>query len=108
MSDTTTDPFLFQEEENDFNLKEALYKYLVHWKWFVLSITLALIPAYILKKQEILIYNTQARILIKDDKKGMVQDGMLKGMDIFPSNKVVDNEKEILESYFLMEQVVKS
>ena len=98
-----TDPFFFQqEEENDFNLKELLYKYLAYWKWFALSFIIALAAAFIYLKYQTPVYNIQSSILIKDDKKGLGQDDMLKQLDIFSSNKVVDNEIEILKSYTLM------
>ena len=29
---------MIEEKENTINLKEELFKYLVHWRWFVLSV----------------------------------------------------------------------
>lgn len=108
MSNNPTDPFLFQEEEqNDFNFKEVLYQYLAYWKWFALSFILAIICAFFFLKYQTPQYKIQSSILIKDEKKGMGQDAMLKELDLFSSNKVVDNEIEILKSYTLMEKVVK-
>ena len=107
MSTTPVDPFFFQqEEENDFNLKELLYKYLAYWKWFTLSFVIALLGAFVYLLYQTPVYNIQSSILIKDEKKGLGQDAMLKELDIFSSNKVVDNEIEILKSYTLMEKVV--
>lgn len=107
MSQTPIDPFFFQqEEENDFNLKELLYKYLAYWKWFAVSFVIALLAAFIYLKYQTPVYNIQSSILIKDEKKGLGQDDMLKQLDMFSANKVVDNEIEILKSYTLMEKVV--
>ncbi|WP_026897759.1 GumC family protein [Daejeonella oryzae] len=107
MSQTPSDPFFFQqEEETDFNLKELLFKYLAYWKWFVVSLVIALLAAFIYLKYQTPVYNVQTSILIKDEKKGLGQDDMLKQLDMFSANKVVDNEIEILKSFTLMEKVV--
>ena len=107
MSQAPIDPFFYQqEEENDFNLKELLYRYLAYWKWFAVSFLIALSSAFIYLRYQTPVYNIQSSILIKDEKKGLGQDAMLKELDIFSSNKVVDNEIEILKSYTLMEKVV--
>ncbi|NEU10259.1 polysaccharide biosynthesis tyrosine autokinase [Flavihumibacter sp. R14] len=101
------DPFFFaQEEESDFNLKELLYKYLYYWKWFVLSLTIAIAAAFVYLRYQTPVYKIQGSILIKDEKKGLGQDAMMKELNLFSSNKVVDNEIEILRSYTLMEKVV--
>ena len=107
MSQNPIDPFFYQqEEENDFNLKELLSKYLAYWKWFAVSFVIALCAAFVYLRYQTPVYNIQSSILIKDEKKGLGQDAMLKELDIFSSNKVVDNEIEILKSYTLMEKVV--
>lgn len=107
MNNLPADPFFFQEEENDFNLKEVLYKYLSYWKWFAISLFLALVAAFVYLKYQVPVYKVHSSILIKDEKKGLGGDDMLKELNLFSSNKVVDNEIEILKSYNLMERVVK-
>jgi capsular polysaccharide biosynthesis protein len=106
---TQNEQFIFQEEEQEpFNLKEVVFKYIVHWKWFVLSFLLALVGAFFYLKYQTPLYNIQSSILVKDEKKGTGgQDDLLKQLDIFGSSKVVDNEIEILKSFTLMEKVVK-
>lgn len=107
MNNLPADPFFFQEEENDFNLKEVIYKYLSYWKWFAISLFLALVAAFVYLKYQVPVYKVHSSILIKDEKKGLGGDDMLKELNLFSSNKVVDNEIEILKSYNLMERVVK-
>lgn len=105
MSQAPQDPiFSQQEEESDFNLKELLYKYLSYWKWFLLSLTIALCAAFVYLRYQTPVYSIKSSILIKDEEKG--PDAMLKELDLFSSNKVIDNEIEILKSYTLMEKVV--
>ena len=104
------DDYFFQEENDKipFDLKKTLYKYLAYWKWFFVSLSLSLSFAFLYLKFQTPEFNIHTSILIKDEKKGLGQDDMLKQLDIFSSNKVVDNEIEILKSFSLMEKVVKS
>jgi len=106
---TPTTPNTFEEEAQEpFNIKEVVYKYIVYWKWFLLSLILALSCAFVYLKMKTPLYRIQASILLKDQQKGDGNDPMMKTFDIFSSDKIVDNEIEILKSYTLMEKVVKA
>lgn len=98
----------FNDDESDFNLKELIQKYLSYWKWFLLSIIIAISSAFVYLQFQTPVYKVQSSLLIKDERKGLGQDDMLSELNIFSSNKVVDNEIEILKSYTLMERVVKN
>jgi len=88
------------------DLRSVLMRYLRYWKWFVLSLVVALVGAYVYLLFQQPIYKVQASLLIKDEKKGISEDNILKEMDIFAPKKVVENEIEVLKSYTLMERVV--
>jgi capsular exopolysaccharide synthesis family protein len=106
---TPTTPNTFEEEAQEpFNIKEVVYKYIVYWKWFLLSLVLALSCAFVYLKMKTPLFRIQASILLKDQQKGDGNDPMMKTFDIFSSDKIVDNEIEILKSYTLMEKVVKA
>ena len=106
---TPTTPNTFEEEAQEpFNIKEVVYKYIVYWKWFLLSLILALSCAFVYLKMKTPLFRIQASILLKDQQKGDGNDPMMKTFDIFSSDKIVDNEIEILKSYTLMEKVVKA
>jgi tyrosine-protein kinase Etk/Wzc len=111
MSKDPFDTSLAQDlnEEPQFHLRDFVYKYLTYWKWFILSITVALILGYIFLKFQTPIFSIHSSILVKDQQKGLGEESdMMKQMDIFSSNKVVDNEIQILTSYTLMKEVVDS
>lgn len=109
MTPSQFDPlFTPQKEQQDFNLKAAVLKYLAYWKWFTVSFILAGSAAFLFLNYQTPEYRIQASILLKDEKKGLGQDDILKQLDIFSSNKVVENEIEILRSFTLMEKVVRS
>ncbi|MCX6218967.1 tyrosine-protein kinase family protein [Spirosoma sp.] len=99
-------PYQEYEAENSPNLRLILMRYARHWKWFVLSLILAGAGAYVYIKYQTPIYKIQTSLLIKDDKKGLSEDNILKEMDIFTPKKVVENEMEILKSFAMMNKVV--
>jgi len=106
MNKETFDPYFFEEEKNDTNIKEATFKHLSYWKWFTCSFVLALIIAFFYLKFQTPEYNIQSSIQIKEDKKDAGQDDLIKQLNMFTSEKAVDNEIEVLKSFTLMDKVV--
>ena len=101
----------FDEEYNtNFDLKEFLNKYLIHWYWFVLASCIGLLVAYLYLRYTTPQYQSTTTILVKDDKKG----GMLSELSAFADlgmgggmKSNLDNEIEILRSRTLVESTVK-
>ncbi|MCC7303403.1 MAG: polysaccharide biosynthesis tyrosine autokinase [Bacteroidia bacterium] len=98
--------FQGEREEEPVNLRELVFRYLAYWKWFVVSVIACVFCGYVYLRYSPVKYSIKASILVKDEKKGIGQDAMLKELDIFGSNKVVENEMEILRSFTLMSKVV--
>ncbi|MDQ5928870.1 MAG: tyrosine-protein kinase Etk/Wzc [Bacteroidota bacterium] len=99
-----------EDEINDVNLREQLDKYIIHWKWFVLSALLCVVLAFLYLRYTTPSYEASTSILVKDEKKG----GMLSELSAFSdlglgggSINNVDNEIEILKSRTLIESTVK-
>ncbi|GAB3804775.1 polysaccharide biosynthesis tyrosine autokinase [Spirosoma humi] len=99
-------PYQAYEVEPQPNLRAMLMRYVRNWPWFVVSLVLALGAAYVYLLYQPPGYKVKASLLIKDEKKGMGGESMLKELDIFTPSKVVENEVEILKSYTLMDRVV--
>lgn len=99
------------EEEDSINLKAILNKLLDKWIWFLLSIVICIIIAFLYTRYTAPVYQISAKILVNDDEKGGglgKQSGMLMDLGgILGSKNSVDNEAEILKTRFLMEQVVR-
>ncbi|MFV5685823.1 GumC family protein [Flavobacterium sp. GB2R13] len=98
------------DQENDFQLKEVLDKYIVHWQWFLICACISLFLAFLYLRYTIPQYQATTTILVKDDKKG----GMLSELSAFADlgmggglKSNVDNEVEILKSRTLVESTVK-
>ena len=98
--------------EEEFNIQEFLFRYLIYWPWFVASVVICVACAFGYLKIATPIYNVSATVLIKDESKGggatmaseMEKMG-LGGMMTSASN--VDNEIEVLKSKSLALEVVE-
>ncbi|WP_128547764.1 GumC family protein [Larkinella soli] len=93
-------------EVKNASAQAVLMRHLSHWPWFLLSIGAALIGASIYTLYQQPVYKVQASLLIKDDKKGLSEESVLKELSIFTPKKVVENEIEILRSRTLMTDIV--
>ena len=51
------------------NIRAEIEKYLIHWKWFVLGVFVALFVAFLNLRYSTPQYKASGVILIKDDKK---------------------------------------
>ena len=97
------------EEQIDF--RTLLFKYIIHWPWFVGAVLLCLVGAWFYLHWATPIYNISATVLIKDEKKGggsgvssELEDMGLSGL--MTSSKNIDNELEVLRSKTLVKEVV--
>ncbi|WP_447636147.1 GumC family protein [Flavobacterium microcysteis] len=97
-----------ENHESDFNIREQVEKYLVHWKWFVLSVIVVLCLAFLYLRYTTPLYKATATILVKDDKKGGLASelSVLSDLGVGTSKSNVDNEVEILKSRTLTEKTV--
>jgi len=93
-------------QSENVDLRALFLRYLRHWKWFVASLALAMVAAHVYFSYQQPTYLVQSSLLIKDEKKGISEENVLKELDIFAPKKVVENEIEILKSYTLMNRVV--
>ena len=57
-------------DEEKVNYQELLFRYIIHWPWFVASVLICLIGAWGYLYFQIPVYQVSASIIIKDDKKG--------------------------------------
>jgi tyrosine-protein kinase Etk/Wzc len=103
--------YILDENQNeDFNLRDTLERYLNNWQWFVLAVCLSITIAYVYLRYTTPQYQASTTILVKDEKKG----GMLSELSAFSDlglgsglKSNVDNEIEILKSRTLVERTVK-
>ena len=97
------------EEKIDF--QEILFKYLIHWPWFVGAVIICLLGAWLYLHIATPIFNISATVLIKDDKKGggagMASELENLGLNgLVTSSQNIDNELEVLRSKTIAKEVV--
>ena len=101
-----------ESKEENIDVKELLFKYLIHWPWFVGAVVVCLIAAWVYLYTSTPVYNISATVLIKDDKKGG-SAGMLSGLEslgldgMISSSQNIDNEIEVLRSKTIVKEVVE-
>ena len=101
-----------ESKEENIDVKELLFKYLIHWPWFVGTVVVCLIAAWVYLYMSTPVYNISATVLIKDDKKGG-SAGMLSGLEslgldgMISSSQNIDNEIEVLRSKTIVKEVVE-
>ena len=101
-----------ESKEKNIDVKELLFKYLIHWPWFVGAVVACLIAAWVYLHVSTPVYNISATVLIKDDKKGG-SAGMLSGLEslgldgMISSSQNIDNEIEVLRSKTIVKEVVE-
>lgn len=110
------------KEENDYkkvdnmgeekiDIREIIFKYIIHWPWFLAAVVTCLIGAWTYLYMTTPIYNISASVLIKDDKKG---GGASKAPELeslglsglISSSQNIDNEVEVLRSKTIVKEVV--
>ncbi|MFA9189962.1 polysaccharide biosynthesis tyrosine autokinase [Flavobacterium sp. FZUC8N2.13] len=93
----------------DFDLKAELNKYLIHWKWLVVSVAILLCIAFFKIRYTQPVYNASTKILMKDTKKGgrLSEAAAFSDLGINNGSRNVDDEIEIMKSRTLSEAVVK-
>ena len=102
-----------EQPEEQVNIQEILFRYLIHWPWFVVSVIICIACAWGYLRLATPVYNISATVLIKDDKKGggasMSSELEKMGLDGFvSSSNNVDNEIEVLKSKSLAREVVNN
>lgn len=95
-------------EDNSLNFKKLLYTFLQYWPWFLGSVILCMLTGFLYLRYTTPVYNINSKILIKDDKSGPAASStdILSQLDIFNNQNNVNNEKAVLQTYYLVSKVV--
>ena len=101
------------QSEEQINIQEILFRYLIHWPWFVVSVIVCVALAWGYLRLTTPVYNISATVLIKDEKKGgganMSSELEKMGLNgFFSSSSNIENEIEVLKSRTLAREVVSS
>jgi len=96
--------------DESINIREEIEKYAYHWKWFVLTVVVALTTAFLFLRYSTNIYEVSTTILIDEENRG----GLASELSAFEDlgllggrQTTLDNEIELLKSRTLMGKVIK-
>lgn len=95
--------------ENAINLYAIFFKYLAYWPWFVISVIVCLILAFLYLRYQAPVYNVTAAVLIKEEEqKGSTSAtsplAAIQDLGMFSMTNNFDNEVEILHSRTLIKK----
>ena len=110
MKENSYDNNMSELDEEKVNYQELLFKYIIHWPWFVVSVLVCLIGAWVYLHFQTPVYQVSASIMIKDDKKGSGSTdlGNLGIGGVITSTQGIDNEIEVLRSKTILKEVVNN
>ena len=101
-------------KEKPINWREIFEKLVTHWKWFVLSVIIAIIAGFFYIRLQQDVYEVKASMLIIDQSRSgqMNEMSVLKQLDAVglrtgSSSAMINNEEKVLTSTTLMKRVVK-
>ncbi|MHC2993463.1 capsular biosynthesis protein, partial [Pontibacter sp. HJ8] len=84
-----------------------VFKFLPFWPLFAVLLVVCMLGAWgYLHFLAVPSYGVSASVIVKDEKKGVNDSKMTESIDAFTTNKIVENEINVLRSHALMKQVV--
>lgn len=110
MKETPYENNMNEQDEEKINYQELLFRYIIHWPWFVASVLVCLIGAWVYLHFQTPVYQVSASIMIKDDKKGSGSTDLenLGIGGVITSTQSIDNEIEVLRSKTILKEVVNN
>ena len=110
MKEDLYDDLYLEEKEEKTDFKAILFKYAIHWPWFLACTLLCMAGAWLYLCYTPSVYNISASVILKDnDKNSKASSGMadLEDLGFYSSINNFDNEVEILQSRTLIKKVVE-
>lgn len=98
------------KDESTIDLKQVFVNILNNWPWIFLSTIFMVALGIMYNRYAEPVFKAQSAILVKDEKKGgagLLDNPLLKDLQLSEGGKLVDNEVEILHSYDLMDATVR-
>lgn len=96
-----------ESREGNVSLKEAIEKYLVHYRWFILSLIVCMVFGSLYIRYTEPQYDATTMILLKKDKGGVLSDlTLMPDMGFGSNNSFIDDEVQIIKSIPVVSSVV--
>lgn len=95
-----------QQEPNI--LANLVFRYIPYWPLFLLLLLLFGGGAWLYLKYQQPLYESTARLMIKDEKKGTENTKALEDLNLISTKKIIENEMEVIRSRTLLNTVIKN
>jgi capsular exopolysaccharide synthesis family protein len=105
MGQSNSDNIQMEEKESNI-IQQIIGKYLPYWPLLIVFVLISLSAGYAFLRYATPVYEAAAKIIIKDDRRGGDDSKIMESLNLIASNKVIENEIEVLQSRALMEDVV--
>ncbi|MGY6560059.1 MAG: GumC family protein [Nitritalea sp.] len=92
--------------KNPVNLKATLYKYIIYWPYFLLSVVFFVGASYLISKTLTPVYRVNASLFIGDEKQNMASEILDKSVMGFQSNNI-ENDMFVLKSFSMANEALK-
>ena len=89
------------------DIRGTLNRLIFHWPLYVIVGFISLVGTYLYLRYTRPVYSSTAEIYIKDDKNKSKTQSALEDFDLFNSNKIVENEMEVIKSPLILEDVIR-
>jgi capsular exopolysaccharide synthesis family protein len=96
------------EKQREIDFQWFLISFLIHWKWFVLSVALFLFIGYAHLKNQVNVYSIASTIILKGSGSSSSNDelGIFEAMGVVKANNNLENEIRIMKSRNMIEKVI--
>src|ERR1044072_5828974 len=91
-------PYRTLDANNETLIEQLASKYLPYWPVFIIALVVGLGAAFVYLRYKVPIYQADASIIIKDERKGNEEAKLTESLDLVSSKKTIENEIEILKS----------
>ncbi|WP_200980056.1 tyrosine-protein kinase [Echinicola sp. 20G] len=106
-SNQSPPPPVFQfNQDNTFDLKNIIFRYLRNWPWILFSMILGVIAAFLVNRYSTPTWSVEGTVLVKEAENNLGTD-LFETSGLLKSNSNIENEIGILKSYTLAEEVVE-
>lgn len=97
---------IISDERDNNYLAKIVFRYLPYWPLFVLLLVLSGAGAWLYLRFQTPLYQSTARLMIKDEKKGTENTKALEDLNLISTKKIIENEIEVIQSRTLLNNVV--
>ncbi len=101
-------PSSFTPTDRDVDPRALLRKYRRFWPWYALSLTAAVLGAFLYLRYTTPEFRSNATLLVKDERAAVgSEEDLFNDLGLLKKSRVLDNEIQVLRSRKVMERVVR-